>query len=144
MIEAGLFSHLAANAAVSALVANADNTKRIYPHRAPQGATFPRVTYFRVDSQHKHHMTAAAGHVEARLQIDCWALTYAAAKSLADAVRVALDGYRGTWSPESVRSCLLIDQRDQHEAPAQADDGGIYRVSMDFRVAFTETVPTFA
>jgi len=62
----------------------------VYPLSMPPGATLPGMCYqFISEVPMRHH--GGADMVRRRLQIACWAKTYAAAVTLADSVRAALD-----------------------------------------------------
>ena len=62
-----------------------------YPLKMPnQGATLPGGCYqFISEVNMRHH--GGADMVRRRLQVSCWARTYAAAITLADSVKAALD-----------------------------------------------------
>ena len=126
-IEEGLFAYLSANAGVSALVST-----RIYPNKLPQTVTLPALTYQRIDSPrvHSHDSSGSVGTARPRFQFDCWATTYAAAKALSDALRGALNGYKGTMgttSPVTVQSALIQSERFDDYA-----DAGVCRISCDY------------
>jgi len=87
MMEADLIAHLLADAGVSALVGT-----RIYPSLASQNAAAPYVVLRRVSTVGKRGTGGPAGLDRARIQIESYADTYGEAKSLAVAIRTALDG----------------------------------------------------
>ena len=61
-----------------------------YPLSMPPGATLPGMAYqFISEIPMRHH--GGADMVRRRLQVACWAKTWAAAVTLADSVRAALD-----------------------------------------------------
>lgn len=61
-----------------------------YPLTMPPGATLPGMCYqFISEIPMRHH--GGADMVRRRLQVSCWANTYAAAVTLGDLVRAALD-----------------------------------------------------
>ena len=133
-IEEGLAAFLVANAAVNAIVSG-----RVYPNKLPQTVTLPALTYQRVDTPrvHSHDTSGAAGTAHPRIQFDCWAASYSGAKGLADALRGALNGYKGTMgtvNPVTVQSALQEDERFDDFA-----DAGIVRISCDFIIWHLET-----
>ena len=133
-IEEGLAAFLVANAAVNAIVAG-----RVYPNKLPQTVTLPALTYQRIDTPrvHSHDTSGATGTAHPRIQFDCWAASYANAKGLADALRGALNGYKGTMgsvNPVTVQSALQEDERFDDFA-----DAGIVRISCDFIIWHLET-----
>jgi hypothetical protein len=61
-----------------------------YPLSMPTGATLPGMVYqFISEIPMRHH--GGADMVRRRLQVSCWANTYAGAVTLGDQVRAALD-----------------------------------------------------
>jgi hypothetical protein len=62
----------------------------VYPLQMPVGATLPAMVYqFISEIPMRHH--GGADMVRRRLQVSCWGKTYAAAVTLGDSVRAALD-----------------------------------------------------
>jgi hypothetical protein len=91
MIEDAVYTHLAADSGVAALV-----VKRIYPGLAPESPTYPLIV-FRFISEISHPaMGGDVGIVERRLQVDCWDETATGAQQLGDAVTTALSRFMGT------------------------------------------------
>lgn len=129
-IEEGLAAFLVANAGVNALISG-----RVYPNKLPQDVTLPAITYQRIDSPriHAHDSSGATGTARPRMQIDCWAggsEPYKSAKAISDAVRAALDGYRGTFgtvNPVTVQSALIQNERWNDQA-----DAGVGRMTCDY------------
>ena len=133
-IEEGLRAFLVANVTVNGLVSG-----RVYPNKLPQTVTMPALTYQRIDTPrvHSHDSSGSAGTAYPRIQFDCWAASYASAKSLSDALRGALNGYVGTMgtvNPVMVQSALQEDERFDDFA-----DAGVVRISCDFTVWHLET-----
>lgn len=137
-MEADLIARLKAVAAVVALVA-----ARVYV-RVPQGAIYPLIRIQRISSDHAQDMEGASGICQALIQIDCISRTVTSAKDVAEEVRKALQGWKGTQGGTTFRSILLTDQRDLDEPDEQGGETGHYGVSMDFTVAYVESIPVFA
>lgn len=129
MAEAATYTVLSGDAGVSALVAS-----RIYPVRAPQDATFPYVTFQLVSEADRLQSLAHAisGLVAKRMQVDCFSETYAECKSLADAVRLALDRYNGTSGGDTIQGSHLESQFDDFEPVQGGAEKDVYRIIMDF------------
>lgn len=108
--------------AVTALVAS-----RIYPHKAPQGATVPFVVITTISSIPFNSMTGTSGTRlrSARVQVDSYAKTYLEVHQLADAVdTVIADLTRDDLSAVQESSADLYD-----------DETELRRVSADYFVA---------
>lgn len=137
-LESDLFTALQANSGLTALIGD-----RLYRDRLPQGAAYPAVVYQRISTTHAHHMTAASGLAEARIQFDSWATDAASAEAVAEKIRLALQGFRGDLGSTSVRTCHLENTESGYDPPADSSDVAAHRVSQDFMVAYFESVPTF-
>lgn len=126
-IEEGLYHFLTNNAGLVALVGT-----RVYPNRLPQSGTLPALTYQRIDSPRiaTHDTAGASGTARPRFQFDCWGATYATCKAVSDALRAALNGYRGTMGaadPVTVQSALIQD-----ETYDDFEDAGMGRMATDY------------
>ncbi|HKJ75398.1 MAG TPA: DUF3168 domain-containing protein [Alphaproteobacteria bacterium] len=132
MIESDLRTFLLADATISGLVGT-----RIFPVRAPQGGSFPAMTYTPVSGQRFHNTGGGAGLSGPRIQFDCWAEAYSEAKSLADALRERLDGYSGSAGSGTVQGAFFDTERDSFEPDAGVS--GLYRVSHDYFVYYEES-----
>lgn len=86
-IEQTLYTVLSTNVAVAALVST-----RIYPLLMPQNTAMPCVVYQRISSVPVTSINGDSGLDSVRIQVSCWAGTFAGAKGLASAVRSAVDG----------------------------------------------------
>ena len=106
-----------------------DITTRCYPVTIPQSPQYPLILYTKITGMRDHHLQGPSGHAHPRFQVEAWAKTYTEAKTLADAIREALDGYSGTASSTKIGSCLIESEQDIYESEVEA-----FRVIMDFFV----------
>jgi hypothetical protein len=134
---------------------------RIHPLLRPQASALPAITYQRITVTRRDPLDRAtigaqpipAHPIEppevryvrhdplanARLQIDCWALSYSMVKELADTVYHRLNGYAAPPGP--AWPCLtgiraLPQDLDDYEPETQ-----IYRVSQDYSIWWEELEP---
>ena len=121
MIEAAIRSILVNDTTVK------DITTRCYPVTIPQSPTYPLILYTKITGMRDHHLRGPSGHAHPRLQIESWSKSYSEAKTLAAAIRKALDGYSGTASGTVIRSCLIESERDIFESEIE-----VYRVTSDW------------
>jgi len=126
-IEKAIRSILIADTAVKAI------TTRCYPGKIPQNPEYPLIVYYKVTGNRDHHLQGPSGLAHPRFQVEAWATTYDAAKALANAIRVALDGYKGTVGAVAIGSILMEAERDTYE-----DVVSCHRVIMDFFVWHSE------
>jgi hypothetical protein len=93
----------------------------------PQGAGYPAVVLNVIDDASGLTLAASDGLSQGRVQVDCYGLTYTAAKSLALAVRAALHAYRGG----NFRLIEHAGTRDTREGGTNEAERP-FRVSLDF------------
>lgn len=141
-METGLYAYLAASTPITALVSD-----RIFPNAIPPAESFPCVTFNRIGTEQPHHMTATATVQSARIQVDCWGKGrggFASASAIAEAIRNRMDGYRGAMGSVTIKTCHLADQRPDYEAPTDAADIGIFKVSQEYLLWYSVSAPSFA
>jgi len=118
-------------AAIRSILINDDTVKdittRCYPVTIPQSPTYPLILYTKITGTRDHHLQGPSGHAHPRFQIEAWSKTYTEAKTLADAIREALDGYSGTAAGTKIGSCLIESEQDIYESEIE-----VYRVTSDW------------
>lgn len=113
--ESDVIARLVADTGVHAICAD-----RIRPLKLAQTETLPAVTIQRVTADFGGSLGGDTSNcTRVYVQIDCWASSYGSAKSLAAAVRTAMQSL----------TAIPIDSTDFYE-----DETDIYRVSLDFYV----------
>ena len=98
----------------------------------PQGSALPSIVMNTISDLDDYILAARSGHSEARVQIDCYAHSYGAAKLLSRDVRGLLSGYRGGI----FKGVFHEGQRDSREGGSNEPDRP-HRVSMDYLVQFS-------
>jgi len=87
-VQTDLVAFVLADAAIAALIGT-----RIYPGGLlPQNPALPAITYRLISGNWIQTATGAAGLAGPRIQIDCWAKTYAGADALFELVRLGING----------------------------------------------------
>ena len=132
-----LRTYLVGKAGVAAIVGTTN--PRCWKNAAPQNAGYPRLVLSLVSREPIYHLLAQAPQTVARVQVDCQALSELAAAQLADAVRDALSGKGRANTP--LASALVESEIGLYEPPTQADEDGIHRYALDFRVAHNQALP---
>ena len=115
-VEQEIQNVLTADVTVSALV-----VARVYPLLMPQGATLPAIVYSRVASVPHDDLELTQNHERVRVQLDCWASSYSGAKTLAAAVRTAMQ-----TTPVFGQLLMELDDYDQDEK--------LFRVIQDYNI----------
>ena len=105
-LEKGLYTKLVA--------ASTTASSRIYPD-LPQGVTFPAIRYSRITTERRLSLNSTVGVTSATIQVDSFATSYSAAKTLADEVRTALHGFSGTLGTLTARLIKLETENDLTE-----------------------------
>jgi hypothetical protein len=85
---------------------------RINWSRRPQGSALPCIVLTRIDGAPDVHHAGRSGLVQSRVQVDCWASTYGAAKAIARAVEDAVTAQAFTQGATRFDVILIADERD--------------------------------
>jgi len=125
-MEEELRALLKADAATAALVGS-----RIDWGVRPQGKPLPAVVMNVISDAEDYHMNGPNGLFQGRVQVDCYGLTYVAAKAVSRAVRTALHTYRGG----KFQLILHVSTRDSREGGTNEAERP-FRVGMDFTTAW--------
>lgn len=96
------------------------------------GIVPPRVTLFRIGGGADYVAEGASGLNQARVQADCYGVTYAGAKALARSVRAAMSG----WRSGNILGAFLNAERDM--TPESGTGEVLARVSLDFIIHYKE------
>lgn len=116
LIDEALRAHLLSKTRITNLVGS-----RIYENVAPQKAPTPHLTYNQVGGERVHSLSGASGLNRAVFNVHSWAVKPLEAKNLSDAVRLVLDGFRGTMGGGGgvlVNACLVEDDIDLYDDQA--------------------------
>ena len=124
-MEAALLAKLLASVNVTALVST-----RINWMRRPQGSALPAVVLHRIDGTPDVHHGGASGLGVSRVQVDCWAASYGAAKAIARAVETAVTAQTFTQGAIRFDVILVADERDS----TSDETTPLFRTSLDLMV----------
>lgn len=123
-------------AGVTAIVGS--NPARIYPMVIPETPTMPCISYQVIDSDRVQSVNTDPGIANVRIQVTCWAKTYADVKSLAEQVRLALERY-GSWpSGLAVDGVTVYDIKIGSEADSFEPTLMVYAQATDYTVTHGE------
>lgn len=114
---------------------------RLYPLRAPQGVVRPYLIYSQVSDEQCRSLSGSSGSAETRLQLDLWTDNFNSGWETADALRDALDGYRGTWGFTEIGHCLLDADAHEYSPPVDASDEGAFRFTQQYLIWHAVSVP---
>ncbi len=130
LLEEVLFTKLSGTTTITNIVG-----KRIYPQLAPDKASKPYLVYNRISGPREQIMGGKSGVAYPRIQITCWASTYTAVKTLAEAVRMALEAVVNTaWGTVTILACIFEGDTDVEEFSETTEAARAYGVALDFTV----------
>jgi hypothetical protein len=123
--------------AIAALVGD-----RIFPRQAPDASTFPLVVVTKAGGVGEYDLAGDAGLEDGRVQIDCYAVHYAAAVQLKTEVRRFLSGYQGapasSAGPCAIQGAFCINDVDQADSATERAGPRLSRRMLEFRIWNTE------
>ncbi|MDZ7906335.1 MAG: DUF3168 domain-containing protein [Cypionkella sp.] len=129
-MEEAFRARLLASSGVTALC----GTRIDWGSRA-QGALLPAIALHGISGAENYHLKGPDGLLQARVQVDCWAMSYGSAKALSRAVLASLSGYRGG----NFRGVFHEATRDDRESGTN-EATRPFRTSLDFNVNWKGTV----
>lgn len=127
-IEEGLVAFVLAQSAITTLIGT-----RIMPAPLRQDCVLPAISYQLISVRDDVLHDGPQGLPDARIQIDCWADTYAGAKTLAAAVKTTVHAYRGTMGSVNVQRAKAENMVDGFEP-----NTGRQRVVIDVLLMYQE------
>ena len=131
------------DAAVSNIVGT-----RVITSDSDEGVRLPYGILRGLGRSHIHHMGAASGVVQPRIQLDWYAITTALLEDLMDKARLALDGRTGVVTVDgstiTFSSLHLKNEQTSSERGNDDSDRVIKRGIQEYDCTVFETVPTFS
>lgn len=139
-IEQAIYTLLSGDAALTAIVGT-----RIYPLRAPQSGTYPLLVYQQIASQKVDSMQGGSGLDLSLWQFTCWGPDYLVAKQAIEALRILLQGYRGTVTVPAagtvdIEGAFVEATRDDWDDGGAPDSGEspMFGAQVDYQINFLE------
>ena len=129
-------TYLLTQSTVTALVGT-----RIYYDHLPQRATLPALVVNLITSVSQREVDAASGTARARVQVDCYAATYAASASLGELVRKVTEQYTGTMGSTTVDRAHVETVTELDDGPTDGSDAYRYIRSLDVVLWHNEALP---
>lgn len=130
MITDSLVSLLNSVSAITTLVDD-----RIYPITAEQDALLPHIILIKMPGTTNPSHDAASNLSATRFQINCYGLTDLQCDQIANEIRLALDGYKGTVLGVRIDRILRLDTGENFDD----NDAECYGVATDYRVWHDES-----
>lgn len=117
-------------------------TTRIRPWSNTIAQDLPYATYYAITTDRPKSNDGPIGQALRHYQIDCYAADLLTACQLADAIRLAADGYSGTfqgWKVDSMWITNELDATGEPVAPGQASP--VQRRTLDLTLSVAEAIP---
>lgn len=133
-LEAAIYSLLAADAPVGAIAGD-----RISPSSRLQGSALPAVVYQVQTIEPVRGLAGSAGLSLGTFDATAIAETYAAAKSLAEAVIAALDGATGTHGSIVIQAMRYQTQTAADSMPGEGDEDTPAEITATFATHYEGT-----
>lgn len=106
---------------------------RFYPNTLPQSPTLPAVRYLQVSDPPEHTQSGRSSLRHPRWQLDCYAETYIAARTLAEQLVSLADGYSGQMGATTCYAGFQENARDNYDP-----ETGRHWVTLDFEFWYGE------
>lgn len=141
MFGEGLNNFLINNTAVKALIgtpgSRSDKTPGVFPMQAsvdePQ---LPFVVYMQISGNNEQTYEGPNRLMIVRYRIASWGSTYGKAKTLANTIKLQLNGFRGTFSDGSVVE--NISDVTETDTTDDLPHGTLYGTHTDYEVAYED------
>lgn len=126
-MEEALINYLLADGGIAGLVGD-----RITWSARPQASDLPSIVLHVIDGVPVYVDEGETGLTATRVQIDCWATNYAAAKEAARAVKARLSGARVVFGGVEFQAVFTDSEQDLFERGQGGEE--LYRTSIDVMV----------
>ena len=131
--EAFLYQRLTSQTAVSLLIG-----QRVFPMIAPTGTPLPLLVYQRTGVDRPQSLAGNVGNPVVTLQLTTYGTSYTSVKSIARAVRLAVDGWTGTTAGVTIQRTTLQTEADGVDMPADDQMLPYYSVQQTYQFRINE------
>lgn len=141
MIELDLVGYLQSVSSITDIVG-----QQIWFDHVPQkGGSYPALTWEKFNSEHFHHLQGSAGAAVASFDITACSRDLIECYTLAEAVRLCLQGFSGQWGETSTITSVVLDDDSVGVDPNQdgSDYNWVNKKTLSFNVHYKETIPSF-
>lgn len=104
----------------------------------PQASSLPALVLHKISGAPEYSDEGEAGLFSARIQIDCWGGTYAAAKGVAREVMARLSGDGAAFTQEGIEFQAVFNEDGQDSFERGAGGEDLYRHRLDFIIWYKE------
>lgn len=126
-------------AAVTSIIGSTGG--KVAPMHRDVSIETPCIVYKMANETAVDALDGYVGMSQYRVEVNCIASTYSQAKSLADAVRLALDERPGVLESTNVQRVRYDSSRDQYDKPTDGSGSGVHRSVLEFIIFSNRTSP---
>lgn len=126
--EAAVVARLLAATGVSALVG-----ERVSPLQIPERPTYPAIAYRQLDREPVSTFGGDQALSAHYIEVECWGESMSSARAVGDAVRAALQRFRGSSGGETVQASFLQGSSTDYDAETRT-----YVETIEFKVWIEE------
>lgn len=139
MIEAAIYELLTGDTVLTSWVEN-----RVYPLAAParSGRFQAHIVYQRVSHVLNRPLNGPNGFTVDRWQFDCFADQYDAAVSIADSLRLVLDGFRGDAGGHAIQRIKALNGGESWEFEIEGSERMIVAARRDYSIVYGQVIVT--
>lgn len=112
---------------------------KIYPVIAPMSASYPFVVYRRTTVQRESTLNGPMGTPTVSMDFSCLADTYESSRTVADAVRKAVDQYAGFVGGVFLQQIFVDNESDDYVQLQGTEMPPSYSVTLSLSVLWLET-----
>lgn len=127
-IDISLRSYLLAQASITTF------TTTVQVNHISQGASSTRIWLSRRASDEEVDLGGNGGLIESYFDIEAMSEDIDTAQDLAQAIKEALNGYRGVMGAQPVQAVFVADHTDDYLPRNQDDDLGLHIASLDVQI----------
>lgn len=131
--ELFIYARLNATTSVSSQIAN-----RVFPVLPPAGADMPCVVYQRTNVERPRSLSGPVGDPAITIQVTTFGTSYTNVKSIARAVRLAVDNWTGTTAGVTIKRTTLVAEQDGVEVLEDNRMLPYYKVQQAYEFRITE------
>lgn len=141
-IRAAIYSHLTTTASITATLSSA--TAVFGPGTFPNSPPEKYIVIGQISKVPARHLGGGSGIARVRIQFDCWTNTPEATDLIVEALREAMDNYRGLLGVDAsqvfANQIHLDDDSDDDAEPINASQVGKVGRRVDFLITHEESV----
>ncbi len=145
-IRRDLRTYLLTKTGLTNLITGADNKRHLHLSYIPQGDTsieaYPAIVYRRATGEHDHDLDGSSGRADPVFEFAVLSVDPNKTEDIAEQLRLAMQGFKGSMASTSVDTVTLTDEYDQYIDSKIGDAIGFYVTYLEYKIGYHESIPT--